>query len=83
MARTGAIEFAELRGESVWIRTTPCVVCCKQHTFLLNNNSYVAWQYGEDIQNVFPELSDGDRETLISGTCSDCFDTLFKEENDD
>lgn len=29
------------------------------------------------IQRVFPTMSDEDREMLISGTCSVCFDKMF------
>jgi len=29
------------------------------------------------MQDIFPELSVGDRELLISGTCNTCWDKLF------
>ena len=79
MPRTGAIEYAEqITPTHVLIRTTPCIVCRKQHEYTLNNEKYVRWQYGEHIQNVFTELSVADREILISGTCDDCFNEMFK-----
>lgn len=79
MAKTGAIEYSESRSHSVFIRTTPCVVCGKQHEFIVNRLGYENWQYGELIQDALPELSDADREVLISGTCSDCFDKMWSE----
>jgi hypothetical protein len=38
------------------------------------------WQNGEHIQIAAPTLSVGEREQLISGMHSDCFDKLFPEE---
>jgi hypothetical protein len=77
MARTGAIEYSEERKNLVYIRTTPCVVCNKQHEFIVDRFGYEAWQYGELIQNALPELSPEDCEVLISGTCDECFNELF------
>ena len=51
-------------------------VACRRH-------QYVQWQEGKHIQDVMPDLSDGDREFLISGTSPVGFDMLFKEEEDD
>lgn len=34
------------------------------------------------MQDIFPELSVGDRELLISGTCSKCWDKLFPEDDE-
>jgi len=35
------------------------------------------------MQDIFPELSLGDRELLISGTCGTCWDKLFPHEEGD
>jgi hypothetical protein len=35
---------------------------------------------GELIQRAMPEVSEGDRELLISGICGKCFDFLFSDE---
>lgn len=51
-------------------------VACRLH-------QYVQWQEGKHIQAVMPDLSDGDREFLISGTSPKGFDILFKDEEDD
>ena len=34
------------------------------------------------MQDIFPELSLGDRELLISGTCGTCWDKLFPSEEE-
>lgn len=38
------------------------------------------WQNGELIQNVFPHLSDSEREFLMTGITQDEWDTAFPEE---
>ena len=38
------------------------------------------WQGGELIQNVWPQLSPGDREFLMTGITDDEWDDLFKDE---
>jgi hypothetical protein len=32
------------------------------------------------IQNALPNISDNDRELLLSGICGECFDKIFEEE---
>ena len=32
------------------------------------------------MQDIFPDLSIGDRELLISGTCSTCWEKMFPED---
>lgn len=79
MPRVGAIEYAEPKWGQVWIRTTPCVMCGKQHELVVSQAGYESWQYGNHIQDALPELSPDDRELLISGTCDNCFNNLFEE----
>jgi hypothetical protein len=49
------------------------VFCGKEHVAHLDPEKVRRWQAGEKIQNVWPEMSADDRETLISGTCPDCW----------
>jgi hypothetical protein len=44
---------------------------------------YHAGRTGPFLQQVFPELSDRDRETLLTGTCDACFDKAFPEDPDE
>jgi len=32
----------------------------------------------KSIQDIFPELSSGERELFISGMCGECFDKVFE-----
>jgi hypothetical protein len=68
----------------VTVITTTCPGC--QHPGRVRNVKPVAlnaWLLGAHIQDVMPELSDADRELLISGMHSDCFDSLFPPDEDD
>jgi hypothetical protein len=61
--------------------TKPCVVCGKVTTVELEVDKFQRWQDGEHIQHVWPDKTLMERETLISGVCSDeCWDSLFGEE---
>lgn len=83
MARYGAIEEATLSSSNtVYVKTSPCVLCGKQHEFMLRREGYEAWQTDTKIQDALPELSAADREILISGTCDECFDKLFPPEEE-
>lgn len=58
--------------------------CCGVHTYLaLDIEAVDEWRNGALAQNVFPELSVTDRETIISGLCEDCQSEIFGEEEDD
>jgi hypothetical protein len=54
---------------------------CKEVTLLdLDFDDVARWKAGALIQNVFPQLSEGVRELMISGICGNCFDDLFADE---
>jgi len=60
----------------------PCRRCHTVHDLSVNMLGFANWQAGEFIQEALPELSAGERELLISGTCGACFDELFPEEDE-
>ena len=61
-----------------------CVVCGKHHdSIVLDAERYYQWKAGSCIQDVFPEMTKEQREILISGTCPECWDVLFPEEDED
>lgn len=68
--------------ETVTITKT-CPFCGGASTFTLDAERVAAWRAGAYVQNVFPELSAADRETLVSGSCGPCFDLAFPEEDDE
>ena len=65
--------------EQVTNFTIQCKKCKTKFPFLLNSTKIKAWQAGEKIQDVFPELTVDDRELLISGVCDRCFDEMWPE----
>ena len=63
-------------GDNVVI-TKICRHCGGHTSFLGNPESVIRWQEGELVQNVWPHVNAGDRETLISGIHSGCWDEVF------
>lgn len=61
------------------IQTRPCHMCGKTHKILLDKDAFQAWYGGVHAQVAFPDMTPGQREILISGTCEPCWDRLFKE----
>jgi hypothetical protein len=60
------------------IKTKTCVVCGKGGEVQVTDAELLAYQTQPGfVQKVLPRLSDGEREMLISGTHSECFDDLF------
>lgn len=66
--------------DEAMVIATICPMCAQTFKVLVRIAAYNAWLKGELIQNVMPELSAALREQLVSGTCSACWDSLFKEE---
>jgi hypothetical protein len=55
-----------------------CWKCQQFYTIMYNRDDMTAWLGGSGfIQDIMGYLTDGERELLISGTCSRCFDSLF------
>ena len=56
-----------------------CPICQKEHSVYVEKADYYRWLRGTHVQNAFSYLSAADREILIRGTCSECWDNMFKE----
>lgn len=54
-----------------------CPMCGNVNQVTISEAQWWRWQMGELIQNVAPELSPEERELLISGTCSKCWNKMF------
>ena len=57
-----------------------CPFCGRQKEVELTVDQFTRWRAGASIQLVAPELSDNDREALISGICDTCWNNMFGEE---
>ena len=61
-----------------------CVCCGKTHTIFVNNEDWEEYYNSEHrryIQDIFPYLTAGERELLISGVCSNCWEGIFSDED--
>lgn len=63
--------------------TAYCHLCKSKTTFLASKDGFEAWRKGELIQRALPELDRTQRELMISGTCPNCFDKMFAEDEDE
>jgi hypothetical protein len=59
-----------------------CLMCKKVHEIDVTTEQLHDWSSGTMIQDAMPNLSDSDREILISGICGKCYDEIFREEED-
>lgn len=58
--------------------TQPCCVCAERSMLEVNRESYYEWKSGNAlIQEAFPAMSAGERELLITGTHSECWEKIF------
>lgn len=55
-----------------------CVHCNKVFSLNVDEEKFNLWTEGQGlIQDLLGNLSAGERELLISGTCDDCWDKQF------
>jgi hypothetical protein len=68
------------------IKCNPCLICKETAYITVPTDGYMQWLQGTLIQDAFPDMSVGDRETLISGIHPGCWEILYpadKEEDVD
>lgn len=56
---------------------TICPFCGEAYFTPVRNCDYEAWENGELAQNAFPYLSADERELIMTGICSTCWDKQF------
>jgi hypothetical protein len=66
---------------NIEVTTKRCLVCRKNSIMKLDKDSYDRWQSGMYVQTAFPRMSPDDRELLISGTHSKCWDARFGDDD--
>jgi len=58
-----------------------CPFCGKYHEVEVSEADYWSWLIHEkSVQTAFPYLNANDREILVSGICSECWDNMFGED---
>lgn len=66
-----------------FLNTPVCRVCRKSNMVALTADEANALTSGAHIQDALPNRDDDFRELFISGTHSDCWDTLFGSDEDE
>lgn len=60
-----------------------CNMCGHVFTIMYNRADMTDWLSGSKlIQDAFPYMTAGERELLLSGICSTCFDSMFSSEEE-
>ena len=72
----GCIERKGL--EQIQLEVT-CKSCHKTFKIFVDPEGYKKWRTNTLIQKALPDLSVQERELLVSGLCSSCFDMLCDE----
>lgn len=67
------------------IETPKCVVCHKSTILEITREQYakLVHPHGPNVQEIFPDWNASERELLISGTHSKCWDLIFTEADED
>lgn len=60
-----------------------CVFCGKVSTVVVDHTSAIRWHAGMSIQDAFPNMPRAEREMLISGVDSSCWDEFMAEPEPD
>jgi hypothetical protein len=69
--------------EPLHIYKNTCFHCKKENVYLMLTSDYYRWKVTKHYaQDVFPDLSHEDRETLISGTHPTCWNEMFPPDED-
>lgn len=61
----------------------PCYSCGKKQSVQVDSVAFEKFKSGRFVQDCFPSLPADEREFLISGICSTCWDDMFPSEDDD
>ncbi len=64
------------------IKTKNCPMCGQYSVVEATGHQVALLQAGEHIQHIFPNMEPAVRERFISGFCPDCWDKIFKEEEE-
>ena len=63
------------------VQLKTCIFCHKGSPLMkVDRERFYEWQNGTYIQNAFPEMTVNDRELLMTGTHSECWDKMMGEE---
>lgn len=58
-----------------------CPLCNTQRYIQVSKDAYNNWKNGTTIQKAFPDLTVDERELIMTGFCSKCFDTVMEPDD--
>lgn len=73
-------EWERLEQALIEVQTPKCQVCGVNSKMSVDITSYKSWVNGTLIQKAFPNLSSDERELLMTGTHSACWESMFKSD---
>lgn len=74
--------MTQFQFETITIKTKACIYCYKSSDVTVLKSDYQRWQSGALIQHAFPEMTKDQRELLNTGIHSDCWDSMFKDDEE-
>lgn len=74
--KTENLDFSD-NSAHVSIITRECIICHGVTVITVNFDKCYDWKNGSLIQNVWPNLTADQREIMINGTHSDCWDYMM------
>lgn len=55
-----------------------CPMCGRENNVKMTLDQFNRWRNNDEyVQDIFPEKSSSEREVLVSGICSNCWDKMF------
>lgn len=60
-----------------------CTCCGIEHLIGTSLTGYMSWRSGAFVQEAFREVPKEYREMFISGTCPECWDRMFGNDDDE
>jgi len=75
--------ISEPRPGTITVTTKACMVCNRKSRMTIERAGYEAWEAGTLIQHALPDLTNDERELLLTGTHPDCWDVLNPIEDDE
>jgi hypothetical protein len=58
-----------------------CPICGKSYTVIVPHEGFIKWRNGGRVQECMPQLSNEDREALMSGICDECWGRMYGEDD--
>lgn len=58
-----------------------CPICGKSYTVIVPHEGFIKWRNGGRVQECMPQLSNEERESLMTGICGECWGRMYGEDD--